>query len=168
MRKEIEDVSQDLDGFEDLRPEDQESVLAAFAQGHLRDEDMTLSLHEKEEAHAENTSEAQAVPNVKVSVKAETKTDPPPKGVKRGARTLAGDEDDDEFEKPEFVDDLPAKRTRRRPAKYDPTPTTLSKSKDEDEDEDEEEDEDEDEDEDEGEDSDNFEEDGDEDDEDDD
>ena len=38
MRKEIEDVANELDGFEDLEPTDQEKIMAAFALGHVREQ----------------------------------------------------------------------------------------------------------------------------------
>ncbi|WFD32722.1 4-carboxymuconolactone decarboxylase [Malassezia sp. CBS 17886] len=56
IRTDTEDV-QDLDGFEDLRPEDQEKVLAAFALGHLPPKDMTPCLREREEREQEETEE---------------------------------------------------------------------------------------------------------------
>ncbi|PWN49636.1 zf-PARP-domain-containing protein [Violaceomyces palustris] len=37
------DTADDLDGFEDLRPEDQERVRRAFEQGHVAPEDIPLS-----------------------------------------------------------------------------------------------------------------------------
>ena len=57
MRKELEDVTQELDGFEDLDPVDQEKVMAAFALGHVREKDMTPCLRENEHEHVEERKE---------------------------------------------------------------------------------------------------------------
>ncbi|WFD34160.1 hypothetical protein MCUN1_000996 [Malassezia cuniculi] len=52
IRKEVDNVAEDLDGFEDLSEEDQKRVFAAFAMGRLPDEDVTPVLRESEEEHA--------------------------------------------------------------------------------------------------------------------
>ena len=52
MRKEIEDVANELDGFEDLEPTDQEKIMAAFALGHVREQDTTPVLLDEKPSDA--------------------------------------------------------------------------------------------------------------------
>ncbi|WFD28769.1 hypothetical protein MNAN1_003783 [Malassezia nana] len=106
MRKEIEDVTQKLDGFEDLEAADQEKVLAAFALGHVRDEDKTPALADMA-ASQENKEQAQPRSRKrKVSEKKERDSTP------------VDNSDDDEVERPDFLDELPTKRTRKQTQRF--------------------------------------------------
>lgn len=107
MRKEIEDVKHDLDGFEDLEAADQEKVLAAFALGHVRDEDKTPALAD---IAASQEIKKQTQPRSrkrKVDEKKERDTTP-----------LNNSDDEDEVERPDFLDKLPTKRTRRQTQRF--------------------------------------------------
>jgi len=148
MRKEIDDVTQDLDGFEDLDPADQEKVLAAFALGHVRDEDKTPALADNEEAGTlqENRSTAQSRPKKR---KAEPKEDED----EQDTTTYDNNEEEDEPDRPDFLDELPSKRTRKSTQRFGMNESSRQAKRDlpddhedEDEDEDEEDEEDEDED----------------------
>ncbi|WFD21342.1 4-carboxymuconolactone decarboxylase [Malassezia caprae] len=113
MRKEIEDVTQDLDGFEVLDAADQEKVLAAFALGHVRDEDKTPALIDNEEASASQNSHTTAPsrPGKRKSA---------PKEDKDQHDTTASDnkDEEDEPDRPDFLEDLPSKRTRKRTERF--------------------------------------------------
>lgn len=103
MRKEIEDVANELDGFEDLEPTDQEKIMAAFALGHVREQDMTPVL--LNEAPSEAPTRA---------------------GTKRSRSGKKNDEeevqyesdDNDDAKAPEFIESLPSKRARKPTQRY--------------------------------------------------
>ena len=130
MRKELEDVTQELDGFEDLDPVDQEKVMAAFALGHVREKDMTPCLRENEHEHVEERKEvidkgdATATSHDHSKDRASKKA-----GKKRGHPTNEENtsDDNDGASPPAYIEDLPPKRQRRRPQFYDPSRTDLSR-----------------------------------------
>lgn len=127
MRKEIENVAEDLDGFEDLDPADQEKVMAAFALGHVREQDMTPALREKDD-NSEIGEEKQK----------------PTQANKKRRRVSGNDEeveyesgvDDDDAQPPAFIEHLPAKRQRKRTQRYG-APQTQTKTEQRDSDSDE-------------------------------
>ncbi|WFC96263.1 4-carboxymuconolactone decarboxylase [Malassezia brasiliensis] len=112
------------DGFEDLEPHDQASVTAAFELGRLREEDITPCLREKEEHWRER--EREKAEDAEADDAAETK---PPK--RKAPTKAAKDESDDDDLKPP-PEDLPAKRTRKKPVRYAPSPKKKRRVKAED------------------------------------
>ncbi|WFD24818.1 hypothetical protein MEQU1_003523 [Malassezia equina] len=141
MRKEIEDVTQDLDGFEDLEAADQEKVLAAFALGHVREEDKTPALADNEEARASQESHKPTHPRPRKRKAAHKEDEEEPYTTPHD-----DNDDEDEPERPDFLDELPSKRTRKRTERFGMSqPSRQAKRKaasdDENKDEDEEEEE---------------------------
>lgn len=141
MRKEIEDVTQDLDGFEDLEAADQEKVLAAFALGHVREEDKTPALADNEEARASQESHKTTQPRPRKRKAAHKEDEEEPYTTPHD-----DNDDEDEPERPSFLDELPSKRTRKRTERFGMSQSSRqakrkAASDNDDEDEDEEEDE---------------------------
>lgn len=103
MRKEIEDVANELDGFEDLEPTDQEKIMAAFALGHVREQDTTPVLLDEKSSDA-----------------------PAHKGTKRrrtGRENVDEDvayesDDNDDAKALEMIENLPSKRARKPTQRY--------------------------------------------------
>lgn len=103
MRKEIEDVANELDGFEDLEPTDQEKIMAAFALGHVREQDTTPVLLDEKPSDA-----------------------PTHKGTKRRRTGRENDDDDVAYESDdnddtkalEMIENLPSKRARKPTQRY--------------------------------------------------
>ena len=103
MRKEIEDVANELDGFEDLEPTDQEKIMAAFALGHVREQDTTPVLLDEKSSDA-----------------------PANKGTKRrrtGRENADEDvayesDDNDDTKALEMIENLPSKRARKPTQRY--------------------------------------------------
>lgn len=103
MRKEIEDVANELDGFEDLEPTDQEKVMAAFALGQVREQDTTPALLNEE--------------TTEVPTRAGTKRSRSEK--KHDDEDVQYESDDDHDAKaPEFIENLPSKRARKPTQRY--------------------------------------------------
>lgn len=129
MRKELEDVTQELDGFEDLDPVDQEKVMAAFALGHVREKDMTPCLRENEHEQAEERKEARDKGDATATSHDHSKNRAPKKASKKRGHPTNEEytsDDNDGASPPAYIEDLPPKRQRRRPQFYDPSRADLS------------------------------------------
>ncbi|WFD08632.1 hypothetical protein MVES1_004009 [Malassezia vespertilionis] len=110
----------ELDGFETLYPLDQKNVMAAFKQGHLREEDVTPILREQQEVR-----EARRAANEEDGKSWERK---PRRSRKKKDELVdedtrqSTDDDEDALVNIDGLDDMPAKRKRKPTQHYRPSP----------------------------------------------
>ncbi|WFD01192.1 hypothetical protein MYAM1_003954 [Malassezia yamatoensis] len=103
------------DGYEELSKEDQASVDAAYKLDRLREEDITPCLREKEDQWRKKDEEKHS------SQEASHHTKSSKASTKKSNHALKNQDDsDDDIEPP--TENLPAKRLRKKPTRYETAP----------------------------------------------
>ncbi|KAF8906728.1 hypothetical protein CPB84DRAFT_360495 [Gymnopilus junonius] len=117
VKKNFEEASE-LDGFEELRPEDQARVIKAWQEGHVADEDIPESARKPEGEQEEKPKKATKKVSKKKADESEGEAIPEekPKKAKAGSSKKAAPTSEAEDEEKEEVEEKPKKKAPAKKA----------------------------------------------------